>query len=1106
MLLSALFCILAVAAPAADNYSVHRRYLNAERTRYVDEVVYYDGLGRPVETVQRGITPSGQSLVALQEYDDAGRPVRAWQPVVGTGAFMSAEEVAAAASALYGDTHAFSTTIYQNSPAETVEGTIRPGSLLASSPVTVKKYVNDGSAAFRAIRFGVGADGSLVNGGLWPDGMLMAGKTVDEDGRTLIEFADPHGRTVLSRRLVTAGDYADTYYVYDGYGDLRYIVPPLASDELSSESKAEMSWSTADDVVDRYCYYYEKNILGQVTLFKQPGREATIYRYDALNRLTLTQDGNQRANSMWTFTFSDGFGRTVATGEISLAGDEAAAVLADSHVARFTGTGDVGGYAIDGNTAFPDDYFAADAVSYYDNYDFIPADRASDLGYEECAYSDSRHTAATGRLTGSLISGKLTAVYYDIYGNEVQRHADNHLGYTDHTYSTFSYTDRPLTQRRLTQIGASDILTEDLRYTYDDKDRPLAVYHSLEECDEVCLQSNTYNELLQVSEQTAGSTARTMTYDLQGRLTSIVSDVFSEYLTYEREGCMSGNISVRKWNNGALGGDEEYRYTYDLLNRLTAADYDGATAGLYSTSYTYDKMGNPLRVSRYGLGTVSGKLTVPSKRLVDNLYYSYTGHHIRGIADRAAGVVGDGALDFASGGTAEEYEYDSNGNLGYDPDRGMAFTYDRNNMPAAIYSSRVVTGGKLGAMSKISSYSYDAAGVRQSVVHTIPATASGVVGGSIVAGTPERTIRRDYVGPMILLDNAVERILIPGGYIDSKGRYCFYLTDYQGNNRAVVDQDGAVVQRTDYYPYGLPLRQTSPDAQPYKYSGKEFDPLNGLNTYDFHARAYFPDRIAYGSLDKKASKYPWLSAYAYCGANPILFLDPEGTDIVVTGAANSSITLTTDLIDIEADASFLGIDWGGNYQLQGEEVVSAALDIVGIVDPTGAADLANTALQAKNGDWLGASISAVGLIPYVGDVAKAGKVSKDVKIIENAVEACKQTRTEAKAVRETSKVVHGNSKASTKAQHLYVIFEKETGRPVKVGISGDKISKGGKSYRATKQVNKLNKEAGYDKYDSRIEEMFPEGPNARAEALNAEERRAGELRGVLDPEIHKRPR
>ncbi len=349
---------------------------------------------------------------------------------------------------------------------------------------------------------------------------------------------------------------------------------------------------------------------------------------------------------------------------------------------------------------------------------------------------------------------------------------------------------------------------------------------------------------------------------------------------------------------------------YSLFLRLSAGeveqavvevDYDGATAGLYSTSYTYDKMGNPLRVSRYGLGTVSGKLTVPSKRLVDNLYYSYTGHHIRGIADRAVGVVGDGALDFASGGTAEEYEYDSNGNLGYDPDRGMAFTYDRNNMPVAIYSSRVVTGGKLGAMSKISSYSYDAAGVRQSVVHTIPATASGVVGGSIVAGKPERTMRRDYVGPVILLDKAVERILIPGGYIDGEGRYRFYLTDYQGNNRAVVDRQGAVVQRTDYYPYGLPLRQTSPDSQPYKYSGKEFDPINGLNTYDFHARAYHPASIVFNSQDIYGDIFAHLSPYCYCIGNPIGFKDPDGQHVVYN-----------------IYGEFLGVD---NYGFQGPYIV-----------------------------------------------------------------------------------------------------------------------------------------------------------------------------------------
>ena len=51
---------------------------------------------------------------------------------------------------------------------------------------------------------------------------------------------------------------------------------------------------------------------------------------------------------------------------------------------------------------------------------------------------------------------------------------------------------------------------------------------------------------------------------------------------------------------------------------------------------------------------------------------------------------------------------------------------------------------------------------------------------------------------------------------------------------------------------------------------------------------------------------------------------------------------------------------------------------------------------------------------------------------------------------------HGNSKASKKPNHVYVIFNKKTGEVYKFGISGGKISKAGKSYRAQMQVRVLN--------------------------------------------------
>lgn len=96
----------------------------------------------------------------------------------------------------------------------------------------------------------------------------------------------------------------------------------------------------------------------------------------------------------------------------------------------------------------------------------------------------------------------------------------------------------------------------------------------------------------------------------------------------------------------------------------------------------------------------------------------------------------------------------------------------------------------------------------------------------------------------------------------------------------MVNIDGTPVQRTDYYPYGLPLRQTGASAQPYKFGAKEFDPTNALNSYDFHARQYFPDLIHFGSPDILAVKTPQISTNVFCIGNPIMYTDPTGMDTV----------------------------------------------------------------------------------------------------------------------------------------------------------------------------------------------------------------------------------
>ena len=53
--------------------------------------------------------------------------------------------------------------------------------------------------------------------------------------------------------------------------------------------------------------------------------------------------------------------------------------------------------------------------------------------------------------------------------------------------------------------------------------------------------------------------------------------------------------------------------------------------------------------------------------------------------------------------------------------------------------------------------------------------------------------------------------------------------------RSVVRQDGAVVESTDYYPYGTPFT-TAGAVQPYKYGTKELDRMHDLDLYDSEAR------------------------------------------------------------------------------------------------------------------------------------------------------------------------------------------------------------------------------------------------------------------------------
>ena len=250
-----------------------------------------------------------------------------------------------------------------------------------------------------------------------------------------------------------------------------------------------------------------------------------------------------------------------------------------------------------------------------------------------------------------------------------------------------------------------------------------------------------------------------------------------------------------------------------------------------------------------------GQLTADTYGLIDNLTYTLTGNQLNRVDDAATASAYNGGFEFKNGiNAANEYAYDANGNLTKDLNKGISgITYNFLNLPNTVTFS---DGSTI-------TYTYGADGTKLRTVHKIGST----------------TTTTDYCGNVVY-ENGVQKLLLTEeGYINLTGtrQYHYYLKDHQGNNRVVINQSGTVEETNHYYPFGGVFANSN-NVQPYKYNGKEYDAKKGLNWYDYGARHYDAALGRFMTVDPLAEKYYPLSPYAYCGNNPILFIDKSGMD------------------------------------------------------------------------------------------------------------------------------------------------------------------------------------------------------------------------------------
>ena len=731
----------------------------------------------------------------------------------------------AVGSSGYNDSYPYSQSIYEASPLNRPLQQYGAGKLWHSNNRAVRtEYLVNASDSDRACKFYT-VNGTSLSGGteFYAANLLNVIKTTDEGNNVSYTFTDKLGRIVLTRQM-NGTEAHDTYYVYNDKGNLCFVLQPMYQ-------------TTAD--IELYAFEYKYDGHGNCIWKKLPGAEYIEYVYDNYDRMTYSQDGNQRKNNRWMYYQYDAMGRPSGQGECTEKNRDSNPV---QHIR-----------------------------SYYDGYYIL-----SQSGFNNPDFPKGNTSYIKGRLAGSIISvpGSGSKIYiayfYDIKGRVTQETRSNLLGGHDVTITTYTFTDKPATVTHIHTASSKNTWTEVYTYSYDHADRISKVQHTLGGTT-ITLYDATYDDLGRLKTKSLhGSTTNklTYTYNLRGWLTGITGTRLTQNLYYNTgvgTAKYNGSISGMTWKAGNESTVRGYKFTYDGLDRLLNGTYGegeqlNSNSGRYSENVTgYDKNGNITGLERYGRSGSS------SYGMCDALTYTLNGNQMIRVDDQVSIGAGNDETDFKDAvKQANEYTYDANGNLTKDLNKGITgITYNCLNLPNAVTFS---DGSTI-------TYIYSADGTKLRAVHKI---------GSVTTTT-------DYCDNVIYENNTAKLLLTGEGYISlSDKKYHYYLQDHQGNNRVVVDKDGNVKETNHYYPFGG-VFASSQNVQPYKYNGKELDTKKGLNWYDYGARHYDAAIGRFTMMDRFAEKYYSMSSYQYGGNNPVGNIDVNGDSIVISPNPNGLI-------------------------------------------------------------------------------------------------------------------------------------------------------------------------------------------------------------------------
>jgi RHS repeat-associated protein len=131
---------------------------------------------------------------------------------------------------------------------------------------------------------------------------------------------------------------------------------------------------------------------------------------------------------------------------------------------------------------------------------------------------------------------------------------------------------------------------------------------------------------------------------------------------------------------------------------------------------------------------------------------------------------------------------------------------------------------------------------------------------------------------------------------DSSGNVVYYMTDHLGTSRIVTSSAGAILDESDFYPFGGERVITFSSGNTYKFTGKERDSESGLDNFEARylgsslGRFMSPDPMGGKTEDPQS-----LNRYAYVRNNPLTLTDPSGMNFGLPCSGGNTDTCNNGL-------------------------------------------------------------------------------------------------------------------------------------------------------------------------------------------------------------------